>query len=189
VSWRLIFAINILPIVAALWLMVPLGRDALGGRRARVDYVGAALGVVWLGGPVYALIEQERLGWANPAIYLPLSIGVVCFAAFVWWEGRTVEPMMPLDMFRVRNFGMGNIATLFIYAAFTFGPFALTVFVQQVGGYSAFLAGLATLPDVLLLVVLASFFGAWADRIGPRVFMTVGPLVCAGFPAHAGRDR
>lgn len=178
-SWRLIFAINVFPIAVALWLMKGLGRDEPHHARPRVDVVGAALCVLGLGGPVFALIEQERLGWSSPAIYLPMILGIICFAAFIWWEHRTTDPMMPLEMFTVRNFGMGNVATLFIYAAFTFGPFALTVFLQEVGGYTALAAGVATLPAVLMLIVLASYFGAWAGRIGPRVFMTVGPLVCA----------
>jgi EmrB/QacA subfamily drug resistance transporter len=178
-SWRLIFAINVVPIAVALWLMSRLGRDELGPDQARVDYVGAALGVVGLGGPVFALIEQGRLGWSSPAISVPLGLGMACFAVFLWWEHRHREPMMPLDMFLVRNFGMGNLATLFIYAAFTFGPFAMTVFLQQSGGYTALAAGVATLPAVLLLIGLASYFGSWADRIGPRLFMAVGPMVCA----------
>jgi EmrB/QacA subfamily drug resistance transporter len=178
-SWRLIFAINVVPIAVALWLMSSLGRDELGPGRVRVDYVGAALGVVGLGGPVFALIEQERLGWSSPGIYLPLIVGAVCAAVFLWWEHRTPEPMMPLDMFLVRNFGMGNLATLFIYAGFTFGPFAITVFLQQTAGYTALAAGVATLPMVLMLIGLASVFGAWAGRIGPRLFMTLGPIVCA----------
>lgn len=178
-SWRLIFAINVFPIAVALWMMKRLGRDEPNLARPRVDFVGAALCVLGLGGPVFALIEQERLGWSSPAIYLPLVLGILCFVAFIWWEHRTTDPMMPLEMFTVRNFGMGNVATLFIYAAFTFGPFALTVFLQEVGGYTALAAGVATLPAVVMLIVLASFFGAWAGRIGPRLFMTVGPLVCA----------
>lgn len=178
-SWRLIFAINVFPIAVALLLMKKLGRDEPNVARPRVDFVGATLCVLGLGGPVFALIEQERLGWSSPAIYLPLTLGIVCFAAFIWWEHRTTDPMMPLEMFAVRNFGMGNVATLFIYAAFTFGPFALTVFLQEVGGYTALAAGVATLPAVLMLIALASFFGAWAGRIGPRLFMTAGPLVCA----------
>ena len=179
VSWRLIFAINILPIAWALWLMRRLGRDELGATHERIDYVGATLGVLGLGGPVFALIEQERFGWSSPVIYLPLILGLLCFAAFIWWEHRTPEPMMPLPMFRIRNFGMGNLATFFIYAAFAFGPFAITVFVQEVGGYTALEAGLATLPTVILLIVLASYFGGLAGRFGPRLFMTVGPVVCA----------
>ncbi|MEO6199607.1 MAG: MFS transporter [Cryobacterium sp.] len=177
-SWRLIFSINLLPIAVALWLMKDLGLDEVHLTRPRVDSVGATLGVLGLGGPVFALIEQQRLGWSSPAIYLPLVLGSISFAAFLWWEHRTTDPMMPLEIFRVRNFGMGNVATLFIYAGFTFGPFALTVVLQEVGGYTALAAGVATLPTVALLIALAAFFGAWAGRIGPRVFMTVGPIVC-----------
>jgi EmrB/QacA subfamily drug resistance transporter len=179
VSWRLIFAINVLPIAVALWLMIKLGRDGPIARGVRVDYVGAVLGVLGLGGPVYALIEQERLGWTSPAVYLPLILGLVCLAVFLWWEHRNPEPMMPLALFRVRNFGMGNLATWFIYAGFAFGPFAITVFVQEYGGYTALAAGAATLPSVVMLILLASYFGALSGRFGPRVFMTVGPLVCA----------
>jgi hypothetical protein len=93
--------------------------------------------------------------------------------------------MMPLEMFTVRNFGIGNIATLFIYAAFTFGPFALTVFLQEVGGTPRWPRG--DPAAVLMLIALASFFGV-GRRIGPRVFMTVGPLVCAVISAHADDD-
>ena len=182
VSWRLIFAINILPIAAALWLMRRLGKDELSGTHERIDYTGATLGVLGLGGPVFALIEQERFGWSSPVIYVPLILGLLCFAAFIWWERHTAEPMMPLGMFRIRNFGMGNLATFFIYAAFAFGPFAITVFVQEIGGYTAFQAGLATIPAIVMLILLASYFGGLAGRFGPRLFMTVGPLVCgAGF--------
>jgi EmrB/QacA subfamily drug resistance transporter len=179
VSWRLVFAINVLPIAVALWLMVKLGRDGPMARGVRVDYVGAVLGVLGLGGPVYALIEQERLGWTSPAVYLPLILGLICLAVFLWWEHRNPEPMMPLALFGIRNFGMGNLATWFIYAGFAFGPFAITVFVQEYGGYTALAAGAATLPSVVMLILLASYFGALSGRFGPRVFMTVGPLVCA----------
>ena len=178
-SWRLIFAVNIVPIAVALVLMRKLGRDQLGATHARVDYIGATLGVLGLGGPVFALIEQERLGWSSPAIYLPLILGLVCFGLFIWWEHRAPEPMMPLGMFRIRNFGMGNLATFFIYAAFTFGPFALTVFVQQVGGYTALIAGAVALPSFILLIAFASYFGGLSGKYGPRLFMTVGPIVCA----------
>jgi EmrB/QacA subfamily drug resistance transporter len=179
VSWRLIFAINVLPIAVALWLMIKLGRDGRITRSVRVDYVGAVLGVLGLGGPVYALIEQARLGWASPAVYLPFILGLICLAVFLWWEHRNPEPMMPLGLFRIRNFGMGNLATWFIYAGFAFGPFAITVFVQEYGGYTALAAGAATLPSVVMLILLASYFGGLSGRFGPRLFMTIGPLVCA----------
>ena len=178
-DWRWIFAINVFPIVAALLLMRGLDAGESAPRRARVDFVGAALGIVGLGGPVFGLIEQSRLGWASPGVYLPIAVGVVSLALFLWWEQRVAEPMVPLGMFRIRNFGFGNLATLFIYGAFGFGGFVLAVFVQEVGGYPATIAGLVSLPSGVLLIVLSPRFGALSARFGPRIFMTVGPLVVA----------
>ena len=178
-NWRWVFAINVLPIAAALVLMVGLGAEEKPGHRARVDYVGAVLGILGLAGTVFALIEQSRLGWASPGVLIPLIVGVVSFLAFVWWESRVKEPMVPLGMFRIRNFGFGNLATLFIYGAFGFGSFVLSVFVQEVGKYPATLAGLISLPSGVLLILLSPRFGALASRFGARIFMTVGPLVVA----------
>lgn len=178
-SWRLIFLINVIPIVAALWLMRPLGTDAAIAHRPRIDFVGAILGIIGLGGPVFALIEQGRLGWQSPGVLVPLVIGVVAMVAFIWWERRVAEPMLPLGLFAIRNFGYGNLATLFIYAGFGFGTFAITVFVQEYGGYSATLAGAATLPSVFMLILLAGYFGGLSGRFGPRIFMTLGPFVVA----------
>lgn len=178
-NWRWVFAINVLPIAAALILMVGLGAEEKPAHRARVDYVGAVLGILGLAGTVFALIEQSRLGWASPGVLIPLIVGVVSFVAFVWWESRVKEPMVPLGMFRIRNFGFGNLATLFIYGAFGFGSFVLSVFVQEVGKYPATLAGLISLPSGVLLILLSPRFGALASRFGARIFMTVGPLVVA----------
>lgn len=178
-DWRWVFAINVLPIAAALVLLRGLGPEQQPARRATVDYVGAGLGILGLGGPVFGLIEQSRLGWESPGVWLPILVGVASFAVFIWWESHTAEPMVPLGMFGIRNFGFGNLATLFIYAALGFGGFVLGVFVQEVGGYPATLAGLISLPSGLLLIVLSPRFGALSARFGPRLFMTVGPLVLA----------
>lgn len=178
-SWRWVFAINVLPIAAALILMRGLGSDEPVLNRARVDWVGAVLGTVGLAGPVFGLIEQSRLGWASPGVWVPIAVGAVSFAAFLWWESRVANPMVPLGMFRVRNFGFGNLATAFIYGGFGFGGFVLAVFVQEVGQYPATLAGLISLPSGVLLIALSPRFGALAARYGARVFMTVGPLVIA----------
>ena len=178
-NWRLVFAINVLPIAASLILIRGLGAEERPAHRARVDYVGAILGIIGLGGPVFGLIEQSRLGWSSPGVWVPIAVGFVAFAAFLWWELRVDEPMVPLGMFRIRNFGFGNLATLFIYGAFGFGGFVLSVFVQEVGKYPATLAGLVGLPSGLLLIALSPRFGALAARFGARVFMTVGPLVVA----------
>lgn len=179
VSWRLVFAINVVPIVVAMVLLRRLGRDEVDPGRARVDWIGAALCVVGLGGTVFALIEQGRLGWADPLVYVPAAIGVAALAAFVLWERRAPAPMLPLALFRARNFAAGNLATSFIYAAFSLGLFALPIFLQQAGGYPATLAGLATLPPTAMLVLLGSWFGTLGGRYGPRFFMSAGPIVVA----------
>lgn len=185
-SWRLIFAINIVPIAGTLFLLKGLalpGSTALpphpDGRRRRVDGVGAALAAAGLAGTVFALIEQGRLGWDHPAVYLPFGAGVLALAAFLWWEHRVAAPMMPLGLFRIRNFGMGNIATAFIYAALSLGQLILVLFLQEVVGFSAAQAGLASMPVAVIALFLAGPFGTLAGKFGPRWFMTAGPLMAA----------
>ena len=179
VSWRLIFGINLVPIAVALWLMRKIDQAPEDRVRQHIDFVGAALGVVGLAGPVYALIEQGRYGWTSPLILVPLIVGVASLATFIWWESRARNPMMPLSLFAQRNFAWGNLATFFIYAAFAFVGFAMTVFVQEAAGYTALLAGLVQVPSTVIMVVGSSIFGGLSSRYGPRLFMTVGPLVCA----------
>jgi EmrB/QacA subfamily drug resistance transporter len=179
-SWRLVFAINVLPIAVTLVLLAVLGRRDHRREGARVDAVGAILGIVALGGPVFALIEQGNLGWTHPGVLVPLIAGVVALVAFLWWERRAPQPMLPLRLFANRNFGWGNIVTTFVYAALSLGPFVLTLFLQQEAGYPATLAALATLPVSLGNVLLSGFFGSLSGRFGPRLFMTAGPIVAGG---------
>ena len=176
-SWRLVFAINVLPIALTLVLLSRLPADRAPDADARVDMVGAVLGVLGIGLPVFALIEQANYGFGSPVIVVPLIVGVAAFAAFLWHEHRTSQPMMPLSLFQVRNFWVGNIATTFIYGALSLGTFVLAVFLQQTAGYSATLAGLALLPVTIFNIALSSLFGTLAGRIGPRLFMTVGPII------------
>jgi EmrB/QacA subfamily drug resistance transporter len=177
VSWRLIFAINVIPIAVTLWLMRRLQLDEQVSTSTRLDVSGAVLCSLGLGGAVFALIEQSRLGWANPGIYLPLILGVLALIIFVWHERRTVQPMMPLGMFTVRNFAVGNLATLAIYAGLSLVTFIISIFVQQVGGYSATQAGLALIPITIIMFFLSPRFGALAGRLGPRLFMAAGPII------------
>ncbi|MBG6237459.1 EmrB/QacA subfamily drug resistance transporter [Mycetocola sp. CAN_C7] len=177
VSWRLVFGINVLPIAVTLWLLLKMEKQPALIARPRVDVVGATLGAIGLGGPVFALIEQGRYGWTSPIVWVPLVVGVIAFALFLWWEGRTRDPMMPLSLFASRNFSAGNIATVFVYGALGFGFFVIAIYLQQVAGWSATLAGLATLPPTLVMLVLSSRIGSLAGRLGPRLFMTIGPLV------------
>ncbi|MCX7522067.1 MFS transporter [Microbacterium sp. STN6] len=181
-SWRFIFAINLAPIVVTLWLISRLEPVRATGQRPRIDVLGAVLGAIGLGGPIFALIEKDGYRWNSPVLLVPLIVGVASLAAFLWREHRHESPMLPLSLFRVRNFGFGNIATTFIYGALSLGFFAIIVFIQQSAGFSATLAGIATLPPTLVLLVLSSWFGKLAGIHGPRMFMTLGPLIAgAGF--------
>jgi EmrB/QacA subfamily drug resistance transporter len=176
-SWRLVFAINVLPIAVTLWLLVVLRQEDVRTPGVRIDYVGAVLGVVGLGGPVFALIEQGTFGWGSPVILLPFILGLACLAAFIWWEGRTQYPMLPLGIFRNRNFAWGNLSTVFIYGALSMGGFIVVVFLQQIAGFPATVAALAFLPISLGSIFLSGWFGSLSGRFGPRLFMTAGPIV------------
>ncbi|MGY4859128.1 MFS transporter [Cryobacterium sp. AP23] len=179
-TWRLVFFINVIPIAVTLFLLRRVEEPARPADGARVDVIGACLAVIGLGGPVFALIEQGRLGWASPVVYLPMVIGLVALAAFLWWEARAPHPMMPLGLFRVRNFAVGNLATVGIYAALNLGFFLFALYLQEVGGFSATLAGFAGIPATVMMILFATTFGTLAGRYGPRLFMTVGPFVAGG---------
>jgi EmrB/QacA subfamily drug resistance transporter len=176
-SWRWIFAINVIPIAGALWLTGRLDatHDAPSG--GEVDHVGAVLATLGLAGPVYALIEGPARGWGDPVILLSLIGGLALLAAFVVYEADASHPMLPLELFRQRNFSVGNAATLTIYGGLGSAPFFLVLFLQQVVGYTPIAAGAALLPVTVIMFSLSRRWGALADRIGPRVFMGTGPLI------------
>jgi EmrB/QacA subfamily drug resistance transporter len=186
-SWRWVFGINVLPIVVALVLLRGLPADASPARGTRVDFVGAALGVVGLGLPVLALIEQPRLGWGSPVIIGSFVLGGASLVGFLLWERHTPAPMLPLGIFRARNFWVGNVATFFIYGGLSVGTFALAVFLQQGAGYSATFAGLAIVPSSIVLIAASAAFGRLSGRVGPQLLMGAGPIVAgAGFALMLG---
>ncbi len=176
-SWRWIFAINVLPISVTLWLMRYLDKSESIRETTRVDFVGAGLCAIGLGAPVFALIEQSHYGWSSPLIYVPAILGIASLVSFVRYERRAAQPMLPLSLFAVRNFSVGNIATLAIYGGLAVSGFMITIFVQQVGGYSGIQAGMTFIPVTILMFLLSSRFGALSAQYGPRFFMAVGPLV------------
>ncbi len=180
-NWRWIFGLNIVPLAVTLYLAakLPAEHSPTAGRGAGIDVVGALLTAVGLTGAVYALIELQRLGLTHPAVLIGLTVGIACLAAFPWWERRAPNPMMPLHIFAARNFAAGNLATVFLYAAVSLGTLLVALFLQETAGLSATEAGLATLPIPVLSFFLARRFGTLAGRRGPRLFMTVGPLVAA----------
>ena len=177
-SWRWIFAINI-PLVFVCLAIVRAGvPESVGDQTSRrVDVVGAVLCALGLAGPVFALIEQPVYGWGDPLVAIPLVIGIALLVAFVWWEGRSDRPMLPLAIFRARNFSVGNVTTLLVYGGLGAMMFFITVFLQQVSGYSAIAAGLALVPVTVVMFFLSRRFGALSQRIGPRLLMGIGPIV------------
>jgi EmrB/QacA subfamily drug resistance transporter len=177
-SWRWAFLIN-LPIAAVtVWVArraVPESRDEAAA--PETDVVGAVLGTLALAVSTLALIEHERLGPALTAglIVLGLAIGV----AFAVFERRHHDPMLPPMLFTDRQFTGANLVTLLVYASLGAVSFFLTLQLQTVLGYGPLLAGLASLPITILMLLLAAQGGALGARIGPRIPMSVGPVVCA----------
>jgi EmrB/QacA subfamily drug resistance transporter len=186
-SWRWIFLLNlpfVIACVALILLVIPQAERpvAADGSRAngrRIDLPGAALCALGLGGPVFALIEQPRLGWSSPGVLIPMIAGVALLVMFVLYEWRARDPMLPLGLFRRRNFSAGNVETLAMYAGLAVLFFFLVLFLQQIGGYTPLQSGFATLPVTLVMFALSRRFGALADRHGPRLLMGLGPLVAA----------
>ena len=179
-SWRSIFFINVPFVLVTLALI----QFALTGRarteaRAKVDVVGAVLCMLGLAGPVFSLIEMPKRGFSDPLILATLFGGIALFGSFLVWESRTPSPMLPLRLFRKRNFTWANIETFTVYAALSTLTFFLVLFLQQLAGYSPFRSGLATVPITVVMFVLSPRVGRLSMRFGPRFFMGIGPLVCA----------
>lgn len=179
-SWRLVFAIGLVPIAVTLYLIarhVPRALDQPVDRH--VDVRGALLCALGLTGVVLGLIEQPAYGWGDPLVALPLAGGAACLALFLLHESRATDPMLPLGLFRRRNFAAGNLATFAIYGGLGGAFFFLPIFLQGVAGFTAVEAGLALVPMTIVMFLTAKRFGVLADRIGARPLMTAGPLIAA----------
>ncbi|HLS62677.1 MAG TPA: MFS transporter [Ruania sp.] len=177
VSWRVAFLVNVLPIAVSLFLLSRLHQRDVRRAGASIDYPGAALAVVGLGGTVFALIEQGNLGWSHPVIWAPFIGGILALGGFVWRQQTARDPIMPLSLFRIGNFAWGNLATTFIYAALSLSGFVVVVYLQQGAGFGATEAGLALIPATVAMILLSPTAGRLAGRYGPRPFMTAGPLL------------
>ncbi|HVS84143.1 MAG TPA: MFS transporter [Gaiellaceae bacterium] len=175
-SWRVIFLINIPIAVATLAIVKLASPPSVEKERVRVDLIGAVLCAGGLGAIVFGFIEQPRLGW-GAAVGGALAGGGVALAGFVGHELRTAHPMLPLRLFGKRNFSVTNVETLAVYGGLSTWSFFLILFLQQIAGYSAFRAGLATVPVTIVMFLLSRFTGALSMRFGPRLFMAAGPLV------------
>src|SRR3954471_7012892 len=177
-SWRAIFLLNI-PIAAVTLLILA----RLGGmhqkRREdlRVDVVGAILGTAGLGLLVAGFIEQPQLGWGDPLIVSALVGGTLLLGAFVAYEVRTPMPMLPLRLFRLRNFSVTNVETLSVYGGLSGLSTFLTLFLIEFAGFSALHAGLSLLPITIVMFFVSPRMGRLSMQHGPRLFMSLGPIL------------
>jgi EmrB/QacA subfamily drug resistance transporter len=186
VSWRAAFIINVPLAIVVLWIVfrhVPESRDP---DARRLDIPGAVLATLGLGGVVFGLIESQNSGFTDPLVLVSLALGVAAIAAFVIVERRVTEPMMPLSLFRSRNFAGSNLLTLFLYAGLGGSLYYLPFNLIQVQGYSATAAGSAFLPFVVITFVMSRWAGGLVPRYGAKLPLMIGPTIAAaGFVLFA----
>lgn len=177
-SWRWVFFINLPLILITAWLMIRYVPESKNNSaESRLDWVGAGLLLAGLGGAAYGLIQGAAAGWGDPLVLAGLAIGAACLLIFPLVEARLANPMVPMNLFRSRNFTGANLTTLGVYFALYGTTFFLVIYIQNVMGYPAFLAGMMLFPISLSMLVLSSFFGTLSGRYGARLFMSVGPGV------------
>src|SRR5881628_705314 len=185
ISWRAAFLIN-LPLVAvaawATWKHVPESRDETA--TASFDWIGAAIVALAVGGLAFGAIYGQQRAWRDPLGYVALAAGVVATVALPLWMARARHPLIPLELFRSRNFTVTNISTLLIYGALYVTFYYVGLFQQGTLGYAAAAAGAAGIPGTLFLIFFSGRFGSLASRYGPRMFMAVGAAIMAvGVPS------
>jgi EmrB/QacA subfamily drug resistance transporter len=179
VSWRLVFLINVPLAAVALWVTlrhVPESRDLQAGRRP--DFAGALTVTLGLAGLVFALIQGPAHGF-SPGVIAAGVLGAAALVAFPFVERRVDSPLVPLDIFKSRQFSGANGTTFVVYAGLGVALFLVVVEMQTVLGYSALQAGTATLPITVIMLFLSPRAGRLSQRIGPRLPMTIGPLIVA----------
>jgi len=180
VSWRLVFFIN-LPVAVAVVAIAArhVPETKAPGPAPKLDVRGAACISGALAGITYGLIEASSAGWTSTSVLVPLAVGAVLLGLFIMVEDKEPQPMLPLGVFRSRQFTAANAVTFVVYAALGGLLFLVPVVLQVSHGYSPLAAGAALLPVTLVMLLLSSRSGALAARIGPRLQMSVGPLVIA----------
>ncbi|WP_127502746.1 DHA2 family efflux MFS transporter permease subunit [Actinoplanes solisilvae] len=177
-SWRWIFAIN-LPIAVAVVLVarryVPESRDA--ATTGRVDLVGGLAATLGLVGLTYGLIQGSAHGWSSGPVLAAVVLGGALLVAFIGWERRARTPILPLHLFSSAQFSATNVVTFIVYGALGGALFLLPLELQQVSGYTPLQAGLSLLPVTAAMLALSARSGALAARIGPRLQMSLGPVL------------
>ncbi|MFF8677580.1 MFS transporter [Streptomyces sp. NPDC015237] len=176
-GWRWVFLLNVpLALLCAPIALRHVPESSDQRAHARFDVLGAVLGAAALALLTYALIEARGASWA---VAVSAVAGVAAAVAFVVVEGRRADPMMPLDVFASRQFTAINVVTLCVYAALGGFFFLAALQLQVVVGWSALAAGTALLPTTVLMLLLSARSGELSERLGPRLQLTVGPLLCA----------
>lgn len=177
-SWRWVFFINV-PIALTVLILtarhVPESQDA--GAERSLDITGAALAILGLTGLTYGLIEGPADGWGSSVIVAMLGTAIIGLVGFLVVERRSSHPMLPLSIFRERQFTATNVVTFVVYAALSGALFMLPIALQVVSHYSPLESGVALLPVTIIMLVFSARSGRLATRLGPRLQMSVGPLV------------
>jgi EmrB/QacA subfamily drug resistance transporter len=179
-SWRWVFILNLPLAVVVMLVALPGMPESRDPEARRLDLLGATMATVGLGAFTFGLIEAPLRGWDDPLIVGSLALGIAALGAFVVAEARVPFPMMPLDLFRSRTFAGANLLTFLLYGAFGGALFWLPFNLIQVQGYSPTAAGAALLPSILILFALSRWTGGFIGAYGPRLPLTIGPIVVAG---------